>query len=125
MIRGDVMKEYVLYGLDEELYDVLLLCLSHKNVFSLCEEIRKEPLIKCGRGNILLDQLLVTGNGNNRFVIIPYEYGVIDFSKAHNTTVNSKIRELSVELLKANIASLHNTILTDTQQEMVRNRKAI
>ena len=119
------MKDYILYRLDDKLYGVLLLCLSHENVFSFCEDIRKEPLIKCGRGNILLDQLLVTGNGNNRFVIIPYEYGVIDFSKAHNTTVNSKIRELSVELLNANVASLHNTILTDTQQEMVRNRKAI
>ena len=68
------MKDYILYRLDDKLYGVLLLCLSHENVFLFCEDIRKEPLIKCGRGNILLDQLLVTGNDNNRFVIIPYEY---------------------------------------------------
>ncbi len=119
------MKDYILYGLNEKMYGVLLLCLSHENIFSFREEIEQEPLIKNGSGNILLDQLLVTGNGNNRFVIIPYDNGVIDFSKAHNATVSSKIRELSVELLNANVTSLQNTILTEIQQEMVRNRKAI
>lgn len=114
------MKDYILQALDEKLYGVLLLCLSHENIFSFCDDVRQEPLIKNGKGNILLDQLLVTGNGNNRFVKIPYEYGVIDFSKAHNTTVSSEIRELSVALLSANVTSLQNTILTDTQQEMIK-----
>lgn len=116
------MKEYVLSGINEKMYGVLLLCLSHENIFSFCEELQQEPIIKNGKGNILLDQLLVTGNGNNRFVIIPYDNGRIDFSKARNTSVPQKIREISVELLSMNVASLQNTVLTDLQQEMVRKK---
>ncbi len=119
------MKDYVLVELDEKMYGVFLLCLSHENIFSFCDEVQQEAIIQNGKGNILLDQLLVTGNGSNRFVIIPYDYGKIDFSKARNTSVNKKIRELSVELLGMNTDSLKNTILTDIQQEMIRRRIVI
>lgn len=119
------MKDYVLYELNEKMYGVFLLCLSHENIFSFCEEVEQELFIQNSSGYILLDQLLVTGNRDNRFVAIPYDYGKIDFSKAHNTIVDRKIRELSVELLNRYATSLQNTILTDDQQEMIRKRIAI
>ena len=119
------MKDYVLYGLDGEKHDVLLLCLSHENVFTFYEDVQKEPVIQNGTGTILLDQLLVTGNGENRFVTLPYNQGMIDFSRAENATVNHEIRRLSVELLNKYITSLQDTILTEAQQEMVQNKTAI
>lgn len=119
------MENYILYALNDKKYGFLLLCLSHENVFSFYEKVQRNPIIQQGKGLILLDQLLVTGNGNNRFVSIPYDCGRMDFSNAHNVTVDNTIRELSVLLLNSNIDSLQNTILTESQQEMVRQRIAI
>ena len=119
------MKDYVLHKLDRNLYRALLLCLSYENIYTYYEEIQKEPLIMDSKGKIILDQLLVTGNGENRFVAIPYEFGVIDFTKAENIKVDIGIRQLSVELLNASISSLQNTILTESQREMVQNNIAI
>lgn len=119
------MKDYILYGLNEEKYGVLLLCLTHENIFTFYQDVQQEPLFQNSKGIILLDQLLVTGNGDNRFVSLPYDCGKIDFSKAENVMVSNTIRKISVELLNTNISALQNTILTDDQQEMVRQKIAI
>jgi len=119
------MKEYIIRGLDDMKEGVLFLCLSHENVFSFFDEVQHEPVVQNGKGYILLDQLLVTGNGENRFVSIPYDHGEIHFSRAHNASVDPSIRKLSVELLRDHVESLHNTILTDLQQEMVLKRIVI
>ena len=119
------MKNYALLGLDDKMDGVLLICLSHENIYSFCDELQRENLIRNGKGIILLDQLLVTGNGENRFVTIPFDRGIIDFSKAHVASADLKIRKISAELLKKNVASLHDTILTEAQQEMIQNNIAI
>ena len=119
------MKEYVICKLDEKPYDALIVCLSHESVLSYWDEIEKESLLQDSKGYIILDQLLVTGAGKNRFVMIPYLYGTLDYTKAKIIKVSYHIRKLSVDLLNRNITSLQNTILTDDQQEMVQNRVAI
>jgi hypothetical protein len=94
-------------------------------VLSYCEEIENESLIQNNKGYCLIDQLLVTGNEQNRFVLIPYIYGLLDFARGKAVSVNQNIRKLSVELLNKNVPALQDTILTDFQQRMVLNNVAI
>lgn len=119
------MKNYVLFGLDDKMDRVLLICLSYESIYSFCDELQREYCIRNEKGVILLDQLLVTGNGKNRFVTIPFEKGKIDFSKAHVASVDIEIRKISADLLKKNVVSLRDTILTEAQKEMIQNNIAI
>ena len=123
--KGEKMKEYILCKLKDRSYDVLILCLSHESVLTYYEEIQNEALIQNNKGYCLIDQLLVTGNEQNRFILIPYIYGLLDFANGKAVSVNQNIRKLSVDLLSKNITALQDTILTDSQQKMVLNKVAI
>ena len=113
------MRIYTLQSLNNQQYNVFLVCLTNENTFSFTEELQKEILIQEKTGSLLIDQVLVTGNNKNRFVLIPYERGKIDFSMARNTTVSPKIRQLSSKRIKENITHLEFTILTKEQQDKV------
>ena len=113
------MKNYILHSVRNKKYDALLLCLSHENIFSFVEDLQHNSLIQSNKGTLLLDQVLVTENGANRFVALPYDKGKVDFTKAHNASGDFDMRQLSTELLKANIPNLQYTILTKSQRDKV------
>ena len=119
------MKEYVIIKLNKIDLDVLLICLTHENIYQHLDEIQQEPEIQEGNGYLLLDQLLVTGNGENRFVLIPYHEGVLDFAKAKNIKAPMDIRQITVEVLNKNSSVIKNSILTRAQREKIEKKIAI
>jgi len=114
------MKEYAICKPLRGEYDGFLLCLTFESILSYLTHIEKEQLISTTKGTLLIDQLLVTGNGRNRFLKCSYSYGKINITTAQNIHPESYFRELSVNLLMQNYALLHNSILTDQQKENIQ-----
>ncbi len=114
------MKEYVIYKLINKEFDGFLLCLSFDSIANYLENIEKEPMISNSKGVLLVDQLLVTGDGRNRFILCPFDNGKIDVNSIKNVHPSEDYRKLSVELLQKNFSFLHNSILTDQQKESIK-----
>ena len=108
------IKNYILADLNIDGFTKLLLCLSHENIFCYHDDVRQELN---GSGVLLLDQLLITGDGNNRFVRIPYKNGELQFSMAENASVSSVVRQNSEDLLRQHPSCIRYSILTDAQKE--------
>lgn len=119
------MKEYVIVKLNKIDLDVLLICLTHENIYQHLEEIKQESVLQKGSGYLLLDQLLVTGDGDNRFVLIPYHEGIFELQNAKNIVAPIEIRQITVEVLNKNSSVIKNSILTRAQREKIEKKIAI
>ena len=102
-----------------------ILCLSHQSIATYLDEIVNHPLIALKTGIILIDQLLVTGDGDNRFIECYFYNGIIDFESMHNVTPTKEAKQLSLTLLRMNYQYLHNSILTDEQRYQIQNNHPI
>ena len=70
--------------------------------------------------NLLIDQLLVSGNGKNRFFSCLFDHGEINLSTAQTVLPADYYRKLATQLLRDNIPRLKYSILTDQQKESIR-----
>lgn len=114
------MSDYVIIKLNDGRYNAFLLCLTFESILNYLESIEKELIIQQNHGNILIDQLLVTGNGPNRFLSCFFSHGKLDISSAHAATPGTHYRELSLRLLQRNYSSLRNSILTNQQRDNIK-----
>ena len=114
------MSDYVIIKLNDGRYNAFLLCLTFESILNYLESIEKELIIQQNHGNILIDQLLVTGNGPNRFLSCFFRHGKLDISSAHTATPGTHYRELSLRLLQRNYSSLRNSILTNQQRDSIK-----
>lgn len=114
------MKTYDICQLTGKEYDGLLLCLSFENILHYLNEIENELALSSSHGVLLIDQLLVTGNEYNRYMVCSYSNHKIDISTAENVLPNDWYRQLSIKMLQKNWNVLSNSILTDEQKENIR-----
>ncbi|MDO4302169.1 MAG: type II toxin-antitoxin system RnlB family antitoxin [Clostridia bacterium] len=114
------MKEYAVHKLFGKEYDGFLLCLTFDSILSYLTNIEKEPIISNTKGTLLIDQLLITGNGRNRYIVCTFDHGKIDLSSTQNIFPDDCYKKLSIELLQENFELLQYSILTDKQKEYIR-----
>lgn len=105
------MKNYEIQQLQDKKYNALLLWLSSENIIEYITEIEHEPLLMQSKGTLLIDQLLITGDGKNRFVSCLYDHGKIDLTTAKRVEQNN-YKKISKELLRKNFELLKYSILT-------------
>lgn len=99
----------------------MLLCLDYNSILSYIAEISSNLDTMSNYGTLIVDQLLVAGNGCNRFFKCHYSNGSIDLSSAENIDCdeNAKYREISSDILRNNSEYLQYSILTDSQLETI------
>ena len=114
------MEKYAICQVRDREYDGFLLCLTFESLIDYLDCIKIEPLISCSNGKLLIDQLLITGNGRNRYVSCSFFNGKINVSSVKSVSPNKYYRKLSLCLLQKNYALLHNSILTDAQKEKIK-----
>lgn len=120
------MKNYAIAKVDDNHeYNLLVLGLTHESVFTFYNDLVREPEFSNSHGVLLLDQLLATGNGENRYIAIPYNRNVLDFSQAKKVDVDNQVRQISTSMLLENISILANSILTEEQRELIRQKIAL
>ena len=114
------MKKYAICETADREYAGFLMCLTYESLFDYLNCIEEEPLLSHSKGTLLIDQLLITGNGQNRYLICPFSNGTLLVSSAKNVSPSQYYRRLSLDLLKENSALLSNSILTDKQRELIK-----
>lgn len=115
------MKDYVIRKAKDNLeYTLLLLCLSCENILTYLSQIEKEKLLKDKTGTIIVDQLLVSGNGCNRYLKCSFDKGKLLLSSCVIYNPDETIRKLSHSILKSKLKYIQNSILTSRQIENIK-----
>lgn len=71
---------YYLKQLNTDQY--YLVCMDYNSILNYLDEIENDPLIISNEGELIIDQLLVTGTGKNRFLTCQFSYGKIRLTTA-------------------------------------------
>ena len=117
--RNITSKDYLIRQLNSRQF--YLLCLDENGILYNLAEIENEDLILFNEGELIIDQLLVAGNGRNRFLSCRFANGELELSSAKNIEPTDGIRRISSKLLLENIDLLDSSILTDAQLDLPRH----
>lgn len=110
------MNEFVILKVKTSGYDRFLLCLTFESIATYKSLVELSPLIMFQTGKILIDQLLVTGNGQNRFISCEYVNGILDFTTAQSVRADDCFQSITVKWLNAHYTYVENSILTEKQR---------
>ena len=116
----DMTNYYKTYYLSSGIYSCMVICLSYESIYSYIDSLQKELNRKgIRKGNVLIDQLLITGNGKNRFLSLCIDNGNFVFTSAQNVNADYYYHQLTSSELKRNKHLLYNSILTSRQVSMI------
>ena len=118
------MIEYIILDTSAEGYDRLVLCLSFESLLSYINKIEDALALDGKEEKILIDQLLITGNGTNRFMSCEFSNGRINFKTAKTVEPDKCFREETLDWLHDNYSYVENSILTDEQRQKIKNKVA-
>lgn len=117
------MKEYTkIIKTNVEGYDRLVICLTFESLLTYIEKIECSLSRAETDGTILIDQLLITGDGPNRFMSCLFKNGKLDLSTAHTVIPAEYYRKKTVEFLHDNYCYVENSILTDEQRQKIKDK---
>lgn len=114
------MNEYIIKDINTEGYDRFLLWLSFESFADHLGSIEKAPNMVHSSGKILIDQLFLTGDGDNRFISCDFKDGRLDFRTARIVAPASILRKVTVQWLHENYNYVENSILTDSQRQKIK-----
>ena len=114
---------YKTYYLADETYSCLVICLSYASLYNyldkICAELNANGI---SNAQLLLDQLLITGNKHNRFLSIELSNGHIIPQSAKNVDrIDAKYRTITSMELRKRKTILHNSILSKTEIQLIED----
>lgn len=111
------MKEYILQNVEYNSNKFYLICLSHNSL--LCYQSQIENELATKNGQIIIDQLLITGNNRNRFLTCTVRNGKLILSTAYVSNGDGPYKFLTSEYLRQNVDLLYASALTDLQKKLI------
>ena len=118
------MAEFKIINTNYDGYDRLILCLTYESLLTYIKKIERVLAESKKDETILIDQLLITGNGNNRFMSCSFINGKFDFKTAHSVIPQEYYRQATIKFLHDNYCYVENSILTETQRQNIKNEIA-
>lgn len=118
------MNEYIIFDTDVDGYDKHVLCLTFESILSYIGKIESALAEETRNERILIDQLLITGNGTNRFVSCKFSNGRLDPETAQIVTPAESFRRETIEWLHNNYSFIENSILTEEQRQKIKDNIA-
>lgn len=114
------MCKCVIMKTDRGDYRKMILFLSDENILTylLCvrEKLQKENF----EGKVLLDQLFTVGNGDNRFVELPFINDEFHLESSKIVNPSEYFRKKIIDFLHDNYYFVENSILTDEQRKAIK-----
>lgn len=115
------MGNFFFESVQENGYNGFLLWLSSESILEHLGEIKEYLKNRNFCGKIVVDQLFLTGNSNNRFACCEYFEGNLQFDDIRPVQPADFFREKSVRFLHENYAYVENSILTEEQKEKIKD----
>ena len=121
---GAGMNGYVIKRINKDGYDRFLIWLSFESLFDHLNSMEESLNASNASGRILIDQLFITGDGDNRFISCEFEDGKLNFQTVCVVRPADSLRKETVDWLHDHYSYVENSILTDAQRKKVRDRIA-
>lgn len=118
------MDEYTIIKTNAEDYSRMVLCLSSESLLTYIDKIEQALAEDDLDGRVLIDQLLITGNGSNRFISVSFSHGKFDMSTAQTVNPSDHYRKQTAEWLHNNYCYAENSILTAKQKKKIEDNIA-
>lgn len=115
------MDEYTILRTNEEDYNRLVLCLSSESLLAYIEKIEQTLAEDNLNEKVLIDQLMITGNGSNRFMSVSFSHGKFDLKTAQTVNPAEHYKKATVEWLHDNYCYAENSILTANQKQKIKD----
>lgn len=114
------MKEYIILKTYLKSYDRLIVCTTSKNLLTYIYKIEKDLQKYTDIKHVLINQLLITGNNNNRFIKCEFSNGKLNLNKT-KIVKPSNIKKEAIKCLHDNYHYVENSILTDKQHQNIKD----
>lgn len=115
------VKRYILCDCHAVSVDLQVICLSYESIYSyiscLQTDFRSRNITSA---TVIFDQLLITGNNSNRFLLMEYKDNQFLYSTARNITPDNSVREKTMIEVKKHGNCLENSVLTSRQISMIK-----
>lgn len=118
------MNEFIIFDTNIDGYDKYVLCLTCESILSYIRKIESTLGEETKSERILIDQLLITGNGTNRFMSCQFSNGRLDFGTAQIVTPAESFRRKAIEWLHNNYNYVEHSILTVEQRQKIKDNIA-
>lgn len=115
------MNDFVVKETNNGDYNRFLLWLSSESSIDNLSNIEETPNMIDSSGKILIDQLFITGDGDNRFLCCDFENGKLDFKTAYIVSPADSFREETVRWLRDNYQYVEHSILTESQRQKIKD----
>ena len=119
------MQEYTIINTKTKEYKKMIICLSHESILEYINKIEKTLTEEKIEGKILIDQLLITGNNNNRFCEIKFTREKFNQNTAQNITPKENYKKMTTEYFNSHYEFIKNSILTDEEKQKIKNNITI
>ncbi|MDD2445872.1 MAG: type II toxin-antitoxin system RnlB family antitoxin [Clostridia bacterium] len=116
------MQEFILEKFNNNLYQYLVFGTTVESPLFQLQKIAKK--LKGNNCTVLFDQLLQTGNTDNRFLTIAFKKNSFDLSTVKNIdgkNVDENTRKVISDFLRSNELLLKYCILVSAQKEVIKN----
>lgn len=99
--------------------EIIIFCLNYDSILNYTNDLenRVSSIIKDGK--LYIDQLLVTGDGKNRYIFCEFRNGQIILSSARVINPNHEYKELAKSFWNKHISFINNSILTISEKNRV------
>lgn len=121
------MDGVIIKRLNSNFAKYLVFSVSSESPMFYLEEIKEQMILSEG-DSVLFDQLLQTGNSDNRFLAIVYNNGIFDISSVHHVdkdTVDVEVKNEISNYLRNNSLLLKYSILLGKQKDIILNGGSI
>ncbi len=121
------MKDYIVEKIDKSYAKYLIFGTTVNSPLFCLDEIEK-GINHTKEDIIVFDQLLQTGNSNNRFLTMSICNGHFDVGSAKNidgSKIDDDVRKIGCEFLRKNVEILRHCILVSEQKEAIAMGRTI
>lgn len=115
------MNTFVIKETNEDGYNRFLLWLSFESIIDHLASIEEAPSIVDSSGRLLIDQLFITGDEDNRFISCDFKNGKLDLKTAHIVSPVDFFRKETVRWLHDNYPNVEYSVLTESQRQKIKD----
>lgn len=114
------MEHFVIKDIGKDGYDKFLIWLSSESLIDHLVSIEKALGMNHSSGTVLIDQLFLTGNEENRFISCEYTDGKLDLKTARIVTPPIAFRKETAQWIHDHYEAVDNSMLTGEEWEKAK-----
>lgn len=114
------MDSYIIKKVNKDGYNRFVIWSSFDSLFNDLDDIESSTSIINVTGKLLIDQLFLTGNEDNRFISCNVVDGKLNLQKARKVNGSYFFRKETAKWLRSNYEYINKSFLTEDEREKIK-----